>query len=164
MTEEARKKRNSDRLTELFPTFSNRIAKVIEDLEARGLRPRIQDAYRSPEDQLKAFNAGHSKLKFGFHNVTGQDGEKESLAVDMLDDDHPLAPPLTYLLQLAAVAEGNGLTTGVRWGLPVKLRTAIDAAIAAQQWNGVSKVGWDPTHIQPMGISVKDAKAGKRPL
>ena len=163
MTEEARKKRNNDRLAELFPAFAIRIAKTIRDLEAAGLRPRIQDAYRSPEDQLKAFNTGHSKLKFGFHNVTGPNGEKESLAVDMLDDDHPLASPVPYLLQLAVAAEANGLTTGIRWGLPAKLRTAIDTAIAAQQFNGVLKVGWDPTHVQPVSITVAEAKAGKRP-
>jgi hypothetical protein len=113
MTDPQRQQRNASRLLELFPTFRDRISKVIADLEAMGVRPRIQDAYRSPEDQLIAFDSGHSKLKFGFHNVTGAHGEKESLAVDMLDDDHPLSLSKSYLLKLAFVSEKNGLITGV---------------------------------------------------
>ncbi|MBI1780588.1 MAG: hypothetical protein HYR66_04385, partial [Sphingobacteriales bacterium] len=105
MTEPQRQQRNADRLLELFPTFHQRIAKVIADLEAINVRPRIQDAYRSPADQLKAFNSGHSKLKFGFHNVTGANGQKESLAVDMLDDDSPLKTSTAYVLKLAWAAE-----------------------------------------------------------
>jgi len=157
------KKRNAERLKELFPAFSTRIAKVIADMEALGERPRIQDAYRSPEDQLKAFNSGHSKLKFGFHNVTGSNGEKESLAVDMLDDNNPLNPKPKYLLKLAFASEKNGLETGIRWDVPSNLVKAIDAAIANKNFDDPVKVGWDPTHIQPTGISVSEAKAGKRP-
>jgi hypothetical protein len=164
MTESQRQQRNTDRLLELFPTFSTKIAQIIAELEVMGLRPRIQDAYRSPADQLKAFNTGHSKLKFGFHNVTGPNSEKESLAVDMLDDDNPLNMSTSYLLKLAAVSEKNGLSSGIRWGLPIKLRQAINAAIAAQDWNATVKIGWDPTHIEPTGITVSEAKKGKRPI
>jgi hypothetical protein len=163
MTEQQRQLRNSERLLELFPSFRARISQVITDLEAMDERPRIQDAYRSPADQLIAFNAGHSKLKFGFHNVTGPNNEKESLAVDMLDDNNPLQLPKSYLLKLAFVSEKNGLTTGIRWGVPQKLITAIDAAIAAQDWNADVKIGWDPSHVQPVGITVTEAKKGKRP-
>ncbi|MGD0948541.1 MAG: hypothetical protein ABSA52_14035 [Candidatus Binatia bacterium] len=70
MTEEERQRRNAERLTELYRTFRTRIASVIDSLESQGIRPRIQDAWWSPDDQLQAFNSGHSKLKFGFHNVT----------------------------------------------------------------------------------------------
>lgn len=163
MTELQRNKRNADRLLELYPTFRNRLAKVIQEMEALGLRPRIQDAYRSPEDQLKAFNSGHSKLKFGFHNITGQNGKKESLAVDLLDDNSPLKISVSYLLKLAFASEKNGLETGIRWGLPANLIRAVDAAIASKQFNAPVKVGWDPTHIQPTGITIAEAKAGKRP-
>ncbi len=163
MTEQQRQQRNSERLLELFPTFRARISRVISDLEAMGVRPRIQDAYRSPADQLIAFNSGHSKLKFGFHNVTGPNNEKESLAVDMLDDDNPVNLSKIYLLKLAFVSENNGLITGIRWGVPSKLITAIDAAIAAQDFNANVKIGWDPSHIQPVGITVTEAKNGKRP-
>lgn len=163
MNEANRKQRNADRVTELWPSFAKKIKAVLADLESQGLRPRIQDAWRSPQDQLIAFNTGHSKLKFGFHNVTGANGAKESLAVDMLDDDHPLNIGSEYLLRLAAAAQSQGLTTGVRWGLPKKLRNAIDAAIANKDWKAKVKVGWDPTHVQPTGITPTEAKGGKRP-
>jgi hypothetical protein len=164
MTETARKQRNAERLAELYPTFRNRVVAVIADLEAQGLRPRIQDAYRSPEDQLVAFNAGHSKLKFGFHNVTGKNGQKESLAVDMLDDNNPTSMKSSYLLQLAAAAEKQGLITGIRWGVDTPtMVAAIDTAIATQNWKAPVKIGWDPTHIEPKGLTVAQAKAGTRP-
>jgi len=163
MNETNRKQRNADRLTELWPSFAKEIKAVLADLESQGLRPRIQEAWRSAQDQLIAFNTGHSKLKFGFHNVTGVNGAKESLAVDMLDDDHPLNIGSEYLLRLAAAAQSQGLVTGVRWGLPKKLSDAIDAAIANKDWKAKVKVGWDPTHVQPTGITPAEAKGGKRP-
>jgi hypothetical protein len=163
MTEPQRQQRNTEKLSELFPTFREGVKLVIRDLENQGIRPRIQDAWRSKEDQLKAFNQGSSKLKFGFHNVTGANGEKEALAVDLLDDDHPSNPGREYLLRLAAVTEKQKLVTGIRWGLPPKLAAVIDQAIASKNWNANVKIGWDPTHVQPTGLTVSEARAGKRP-
>jgi len=163
MNEAKRKQRNLDRMAQLWPSFHHKIEAVIATLESQGLRPRIQDAWRSEEDQLIAFKTGHSKLKYGFHNVTGTNGKRESLAVDMLDDNNPLNVGTEYLLRLAAAAESQGLTTGIRWGLPKKLRLAVDKAIAEQNWKAPVKVGWDPTHIEPTGITPMDAKAGERP-
>ena len=163
MKESARQARNVQRLTELYPWFAERISVVIQELQALGLRPRIQDAWRSPEDQLKAFNTGHSKLKFGFHNVTGMSGRKEALAVDLLDDNSPLKPNSAYVLRVTAIAEKNGLTTGARWGLPSKLAKAIDIAIANQDWKAQVKVGWDPVHIEPADFTPEQAASGARP-
>jgi len=163
MTEPKRKLQNEAKLKELYPTFAARLRKVINHLEAEGVRPRIQDAWRSPVDQLKAFTSGNSKLKFGFHNVTGAAGQKESLAVDMLDDNAPLKPSTEYLLRLAAAAQKHGLSTGVLWGLPAPLQKGVKEAIAAKNFKAVVKVGWDPTHIEPTGITPAEAKAGKRP-
>ena len=93
------------------------MASVIEALEGQNIRPRIQQAWRSPAEQLEAFNSGHSKLKFGYHNATGKNGEKEALAVDLLDDDAPLNPSVRYLLAVfradAAVAAAQGRYTHV---------------------------------------------------
>lgn len=163
MKEAARKQRNTDRLTTLYPTFAARVGRVIAQLEASGLRPRIQDAWRSPEDQRKAYESGHSKLLFGFHNVTGQAGRAEALAVDLLDDDAPLEPGRAYMLKLAAAAARESLATGVRWGLPKKLRSAIDAAIVNADWTANVKIGWDPLHVEPTGITVAEARGGRRP-
>src|SRR5215213_8106713 len=98
MKETARKERNQQRLTECFPAFAQKVQAVIDDLEGQGFRPRIQDAHRSVADQLKALKGGFSKVKFGFHNVTGANGKPESLAVDLLDDDHPLNPSRKYII------------------------------------------------------------------
>lgn len=163
MIEELRRARNEERLAELYPTFADRVEKVLRELEALGWYPRIQDAWRSINDQEEAYNKGHAKVHFGFHNVTGINGNKEALAVDMLDDEAPLNPSKPYLLQLAAEAEKAGLVTGIRWGLPDEMVKAIDTAIANEEWRAPVKIGWDPTHIQPTGITIAEAKAGKRP-
>ncbi len=163
MEESARRRRNKDRLAELFPTFRTRIRGLIQELEGNGFRPRIQQAWRSPAEQRIAFETGHSKLLFGFHNVTGGDQAPEALAVDLLDDDNPLNPRREYLLRLAAAAGKRTMTTGLRWGLPSNLREAIDAAIAGEDWRAAIKIGWDPCHVEPTDVTVAQARAGKRP-
>ena len=47
MNDAARKQRNQQRLIECLPKFAQRVKAVISDLEARGLRPLIQDAHQS---------------------------------------------------------------------------------------------------------------------
>ena len=163
MTEEKRKQRNRDRIKELYPAFGKRIERVIRAMESEGFRPRIQAGWRSPAEQLEAFNTGHSKLKYGFHNVTSSSGRMESLAVDMLDDDFPVNSRPQYLLCLAWAAEAEGLTTGIRWGVPKVLWGAIDEAIALKAWKTPVKIGWDPTHIEPRGLTPGEAKNGARP-
>ena len=54
MKEADRQKRNNDRLGELYSAFRARVQKVIVDLESSGIRPRIQDAWRSQADQWMA--------------------------------------------------------------------------------------------------------------
>lgn len=163
MNETARRQRNQQRLQELHPAFAARVAALIRELEDEGWRPRIQDAWRSPAAQAAAFESGHSKLRYGFHNVTGDDGRPEALAVDLLDDDAALNPGKPYLLRLAAAAEHAGLATGIRWGLSLRLARAIDAAITLRDWQAPVKIGWDPTHVEPVGLSVAQARAGQRP-
>ena len=164
MDEAARRQRNKQRLGECFPAFRTHLERVLEALEAQGLRPRIQDAWRSIEDQLVAFNKGTSKLKFGFHNVTGSGGAKEALAADVLDDNKPLAPGTRYLLALAHAARAHRLETGILWGLPVALANGVEAALAAGNLAAPVKVGFDPTHVQVTGITVTEARAGARPI
>ena len=164
MKEEKRIARNEQMLQECFPWFRSRLTATIVDLQKQGIRPRIQQAWRSPVEQLDAFNSGHSKLKFGYHNATGPGGEKQALAVDILDDDAPLAPSIKYLLSLAIAASDHQLSTGLDWGLPAKLRAPIAAAIAARDSAAqISKIGWDPCHIEITGLRVADVKAGMRP-
>jgi hypothetical protein len=82
----------------------------------------------------------------------------------MLDDDAPLAPSKSYLLQLADAAENAGLITGIRWGIPENLIAGIDTAIETQNWDANVKVGWDPTHIEPTAITPSEAESGTRPV
>jgi hypothetical protein len=162
MNEADRKARNKQRLTECFPTFAKRVEAVIKDMEAQGFRPRIQDAHRTIADQLIAFKKGFAKTKFGFHNITGAGGKSESLAVDLLDDDKPLNPTRKYMILLAGAAQAHGLHSGIFF-LPSPLRKAISKAIAEKNFSPAIKIGFDPTHIQATGVSIAEAKAGKRP-
>lgn len=164
MEESARKARNAERMTELNPRFALRVGAIISDLEAMGLRPRIQDAWRSPAEQMREYNSGFSKLKFGFHNITAANGDPDSLAVDLLDDDHPLGyGDIPYFLKLSSVARKHGCMTGILFGLVGRLVLAVRWAVDNAQWDAPVKIGWDPTHVQPNDVTVSEAKAGKRP-
>lgn len=163
MKESARKERNKQRLTECFPKFAQRVEAVIKDMEALGFRPRIQEAHRSIPDQLKAFKNGFSKTKFGFHNVTGAGGKSEALAVDLLDDDKPNDPTRKYMILLAGVAQTRGLHSGIFFSLPAVLRKGLSKAIEERNFSQTIKIGFDPTHIEVTGVTVAEAKAGKRP-
>ena len=164
MKEPARVERNKQRLGECFPVFAKRVANVIKDMETLGFRPRIQDAHRTIEDQLKAFNNGFSDVKFGFHNVTGATGKPESLAVDVLDDDHPLAPPRKYVITLASVAQKRQLHSGIFFRLKTAAeRKALQDAIDSLDSDLKIRIGFDPTHLEPTGLTIAQAKAGVRP-
>lgn len=165
MTEPDRNARNLERLRECHPAFRVKLANVIAQLEALGERPRIQDAYRSPEVQQTLKKGKTSKLTWGYHCCAAADGTPESLAADVLDDNHPDdTVPNSYKLRLARAAAAHGLSTGATFGLDKDQKAALAEAIvsAAPPPEGL-KYGWDPTHVQWVGISVMHAKAGKRP-
>jgi hypothetical protein len=168
MTEAARIARNTERLAECAPTFAPRVQRILTTLQLQAFRPRIQDAFRSPADQRKAVEAGNSKLAFGFHNVTNRaTGAKESLAVDVLDDDAPLDPSMRFLAALAIAASDVGCETGIAWGLPRGLQQAWREVIEARDVTraaSMTKRGWDPTHVQPRHLTVDAAKSGARPV
>jgi hypothetical protein len=168
MEESARRTRNAVRLQECFPTFAARVSAVIADMEELGFRPRIQDAHRTIADQLIAFNKGNSMVKFGFHNVTGIGGKAESLGVDLLDDDAPVAGSRKYFITLASVAQKNGLHSGIFFGLKPKanrpaLRLALQKAIDNLDFKPSVTIGFDPTHLEPTGLTIAEAEAGERP-
>lgn len=162
MTEPQRKRRNALMLSECSDWFAERASAIIRDLEGHGFRPRIQCAWRSPTEQLKAYKDGFSQLKFGLHNITRND-LPWGFAADILDDDHPLQPGPKYLLMLASSAQPHGCQTGIEWGLSASRRIAIKAAIRARAWNFAGAWGWDPTHVEAVGITATQAQAGKLP-
>lgn len=163
MTEAARLLRNRTRLMECHPVVRTQLAQVLTAMLALGYRCRIQCAWRSPEDEETAYREGHSAVAWGFHNASTPDGKPDALAADVLDDDAPLAPSRAYLLALTRVAHAHGLNTGILWGLPDNTRVAINAALATGgDWTG--PLGWDPTHLECVGISIAAARSGRRPL
>lgn len=163
MLETERKQRNFTKLQEVHPGMRARLEAVLRELEAAGFRPRIQEAWRSPQDQLAAFNTGKSRVRFGFHNVTSPGGLKEALAADVWDDDRPTTTKTDFMLRLAAAAEKNGLATGIRWDLSENRAKLIDDAIAAKNWKAPVWVGWDPLHVEVTGLTIEEAREGKRP-
>lgn len=163
MNEADRLQHNQRKLQELYPTFRTRIEAVLKEMQGSGYRPRIQEAWRSQADQLDAYRRGASKVQFGFHNVTGVTGMNESLAADILDDDRPTTVKVHFMLHLAAAAEAQGLTTGIRWDLKDEDSVLIDIALQNKNWDAKVRVGWDPLHVEPVGITIQEAKAGRRP-
>jgi len=163
MNEADRKQRNYLKVHELHPAIRPRMEAVLSELESYGYRPRIQEAWRSPKDQLAAYNAGTSKVKYGFHNVTAADGTKEALAADVWDDDRPTGAKTHFMLHLLAAAEKNGLNTGIRWSLSDNRIKLIEDAVAQEDWKRPVWVGWDPLHVEVTGITIQEAEAGKRP-
>jgi hypothetical protein len=147
--------------------FAQSVVAVIAGMEKRGWCPRIQCAWRDPASQMTAFKTHHSELEWGFHNATDGQGRPESLAVDMLDDDHPLSPSVEYCLDLARIARLQGLETGILWDLAPTDRDILDALIrnGGDVPTGVNmKVGFDPTHVEITGVTLQQARAGERPL
>lgn len=163
MNERDRLERNTSRLGECFPVFAVQLRRVLDRMEGQRFRPRIQDGWRSIEDQLIAFQTGKSGLTFGFHNVTGPNGSREALACDVLDDDQPDNSRRTYLLALAMAAQAEGLDTGILWELSAGDVARVEAALAAGDIDAAVPIGFDPTHVQVTGLTVAQAHDGVRP-
>lgn len=163
MIESERKQRNLTKLQELHPAFRVRLEAVIKELERYGYRPRIEQGWRSPQEQLEAYRLKRSRVTYGFHNVTSPEGVKESLAADVWDDNDFAHQKTHFMLHLLAAAETNGLTTGMRWDLTPEKIAKIEAAIASKTWNTPVYAGWDPLHVEITGLTIQEAKDGKRP-
>lgn len=163
MTETARVQRNEDRLAECHPVARGRFARIIEDLEADGFRPRIQDAYRTPHDQQVAVETGFSDVEWSYHNATATDGTPEALAIDLLDDDSPLKPGWLYMLRLYQHSIRRQCRTGIFFRLKGVDRTLLRAALETGIHDYHGRIGFDPCHVEVMDITLAQAKAGLRP-
>jgi len=163
MLESERIQFNKNKLQEFYPTLRTRIEPLLMEMEKSGYRPRVQTAWRSVADQLDAYRRGTTRVQFGFHNITGAGDTKESLAADIWDDDRMEQVKVDFMLHLAAAAEVQGLTTGIRWDLTEEDQKLINLAVKHQVWDAQLRVGWDPLHVEPLGITIEEAKNGKRP-
>jgi hypothetical protein len=163
MTDDLRRQRNALKLLELHPAFGARVLHLIGVMEAAGYRPRIQQAYRSLEEQQQNLAKGVSEVVWSFHNATNDDGTPAALAVDLLDDEFPTNPRKGYLMRLAIECRPLSLQTGILWGLSEGPRERLAEALAAGRSDWVGAIGWDPTHVQCADISLAQAKHGLRP-
>ncbi|MBI5837190.1 MAG: hypothetical protein HZB25_08090 [Candidatus Eisenbacteria bacterium] len=161
--ETQRAARNREKLAELYPHFADSVRPILSELEAAGFRPRIQVAWRSPEEELKAYKAGISQSVHGMHGISGRLNQPESLAADVVENDDPDAIRIPFALQLASSAQAHSCQTGILMGLPHNLAEAVTAAIARGDWGARVKLGWNPLHVQAAGLSLGEARAGKRP-
>lgn len=157
MLEMMRRRRNANELKLLAPDVAASVRAVLQDLEAYGYRPRLQETFRTLEEQQKKFEKGLSHIKgVGPHtlveNVAGH-YVPASRATHVLDDDSPLDPSPAFLASLAIAANKHMLRSGVIFGLDGEHRTKVNSAIN----QGFFKIlaillqkerGWDPNHIE----------------
>lgn len=159
-----RKTLNAARLLKLNPAMRRKVAAIIADLEAHGYQPLIDaQVWRSPAQQAKLKAQGRSKVSYSFHNCTTRAGLPDSLAADITDARYGWESPKAFWLTLAAAAQAHGCTTGIYWGLSVDKRIKIRKAIARRDFNALVELGWDTAHVEPSGLTLDEAKAGKRP-
>ena len=159
----ARIKRNNGLLGQCDPVFRRKMAAILADLEGHGLKPRVQESWRSSTRQRTLQQQGFTQLAWSFHNAKNTQGQPAALAVDLVDDEHPLQSPTRFLLMLASASRAHGCETGILWGLTKKQRETVNQAIEQKEWDTNVIIGWDPEHVQIAGISVREAKEGKRP-
>ena len=171
MTEADRHARNRDRLAECHGVFAYRARAVIAGMEQQHERPRAQDAWRSPIKQRVKYAAGLSKVQWGFHCAETDDGRKEALALDLVDDDDAnddgdlnFSRGLGYVFLLARLARVHKLSTGIDWDLPGPIKRGLWRAIEGHDltWP-IKNLGWDPCHLQPVDLTVRMARRGLRP-
>jgi hypothetical protein len=164
MTTEQRRALNNERVQKIYPTLRPKILAIIRDLEGKGWQPIIDaQVYRTPQQQARLKAEKKSTVSYSFHTVTGPKGQPESLAADIVDVRYQWNAPSAYWLQLASSAEAHGMTTGIRWGLSTPKRSIINALIRAKNWSAKYAMGWDAAHVEVKGITLAQAKAGKRP-
>jgi hypothetical protein len=150
---------NADGLMDCDVAFAAKAKSVIHDLEAQGFRPWIRGSWRSVEAQEQAFNSSRSELRLGFHNITGPRGERRGFAMDVIEDQDSKNTSAKYAISLALAARKYGLATGILWGLNSQERAAVGMAIETQRFDKSIKLGWDPCHLEPQGLTLTDALA-----
>lgn len=75
----------TDDLSTLHPQFAAKVRQLLSRLEARGFRPRVHTAWRSPVYQQELLRQGKTRTDFSFHNVVDRCGHPKGLAVDVID-------------------------------------------------------------------------------
>lgn len=167
MTENERRKLNADRLALIDVSIRPKVAAVISQLESRDLHPLIaKDVHRSPARQRELYNAGRTKVLWGFHNATVPGSKPPvpgSLAADIVDADLAWNASVRFWLELGCAARDHGLGWGGFFGLSAPQMDRLKRLFDRHElWGQKVQFGWDPAHIQTMTVSLADAKKGKR--
>jgi hypothetical protein len=165
-----RKSNNETRLLKLNPYMRPKVAAVVSDLERHGLKPLIDGAiFRTPAEQAALVRKGHSKVLYSYHNANSCDGrprpcnpKADALAADIVDGQLFWKAGTPFWLKLASSAESHDLESGIYWGLSQAKRQTIRNTIRAKRWNDRPVLGWDTAHVEARGLSLAQAKAGKR--
>lgn len=105
-------------LDDANPILVERFDLLNEDFvrEHPGQTLLVTCTYRSPAEQLDAYNSGHSQLKFGNHNVIGVNGKPAARALDVMVvvDGHG-SWDTKYYVPLVELAKRHGLVSGGSW-------------------------------------------------
>lgn len=62
-----------------------KIKRILARLTDEGFQPKIVYAWRSVSKQLELVEAGHSRVRFSFHNAQKKDGTPNAYAADIID-------------------------------------------------------------------------------
>jgi hypothetical protein len=159
--EAERQTNNTASLSECDPELAAKVRAVLQGLETQGYRPWIRESWRSPTEQERAYIAGRSEIQLGFHNVTGRNGEHRAFAVDVVERTDGARTKPQYAVTLARLANANDLQTGISWGLMDWDRRTVERAVQTRSLpvNEYLKLGWDPCHLEPRNLSLKEALA-----
>jgi hypothetical protein len=159
--EAERQASNTAKLSECDPELAAKVRAVLQGLETQGYRPWIRESWRSPTEQERAYVAGRSEIQLGFHNVTGRNGEHRAFAVDVVERTDGARTKPRYAVTLARLAKVNDLQTGISWGLMEWDRQAVERVVQTQSLpvNEYLKLGWDPCHLEPRNLPLKEALA-----
>lgn len=125
----------------LAPEFRSKVAAVFSELKGKGLNPGLGSGWRSPEDQIKKFKTGKSKVKIGTHsNVDPGSKKPASWAADVVQKGVGWASTteaFDFFVALGEAAHNQGLVWGGDWS-PKKKK------IQGKEYT----IGWDPAHIE----------------
>lgn len=106
------------KLQSLNPDFRVKVQRVMEELTRKGFQPTIFYGWRSTEVQMQLFKAGNSTVKFSFHNVTGPNGQPNSMAADIIDKRWAWGPEAQkngFWDALGAATRAQGIYWGGDW-------------------------------------------------
>jgi len=106
------------KLQSMNPLLRPKVQAILIGLNQAGFQPKVYYGWRSVAVQLQLFNAGHSKVKFSFHNAQKTDGTPNSYAADIIDARYawsPQAESSGFWKALGAAAKKQGLFWGGDW-------------------------------------------------